>query len=92
MTPGWIQRYVLLLLPLLLLHQCVDAACLRLSFVLLLLLLLLLATLLLRAVPTWFPKAHVAFDWDRLQGDTVSVVLVLRGTMQVGYVYLACQL
>ncbi|WIA41003.1 hypothetical protein OEZ86_004644 [Tetradesmus obliquus] len=34
-------------------------------------------------VPSWFPKAHVAFDWDRLQGDTVSVVLVLRGTMQV---------
>lgn len=33
-------------------------------------------------VPSWFPKAHVAFHWDRLQGDTVSVVLVLRGTMQ----------
>jgi hypothetical protein len=35
------------------------------------------------AVPSWFPKAHVSFDWDRLQGDTVSVVVVLRGTMQV---------
>jgi hypothetical protein len=46
--------------------------------------LLLLLLLLLRAVPSWFPKAHVSFDWDRLQGDTVSVVLVLRGTMQVG--------
>ncbi|KAF6259218.1 hypothetical protein COO60DRAFT_1700957 [Scenedesmus sp. NREL 46B-D3] len=33
-------------------------------------------------VPSWFPKAHVAFDWGRLRGDTVSVVLVLRGTMQ----------
>jgi hypothetical protein len=37
---------------------------------------------LVMLVPQWFPKAHVAFDWSRLQGDRVSVVLVLRGTMQ----------
>jgi hypothetical protein len=47
----------------------------------------MLLLLLLCAVPSWFPKAHVSFDWDRLQGDTVSVVLVLRGTMQVGVLY-----
>jgi hypothetical protein len=35
------------------------------------------------AVPNWFPKAHVSFDWQRLQGRAVSVVVVLRGTMQV---------
>lgn len=38
---------------------------------------------LVMIVPSWFPKAHVAFDWDRVQGDSVSVVFVLRGTMQV---------
>jgi hypothetical protein len=31
----------------------------------------------------------VSFDWERLQGDTVSVVLVLRGTMQVGTQHLS---
>jgi len=38
---------------------------------------------LVMIVPSWFPKAHVAFDWNRVQGDRVSVVFVLRGTMQV---------
>jgi hypothetical protein len=38
---------------------------------------------LVMLVPSWFPKAHVAFDWARAAGDQVSVVFVLRGTMQV---------
>jgi hypothetical protein len=38
---------------------------------------------LVMLVPSWFPKAHVAFDFDRVAGDRLSVVLVLRGTMQV---------
>lgn len=38
---------------------------------------------LVMIVPSWFPKAHVAFDWGRVQEDRVSVVFVLRGTMQV---------
>lgn len=38
---------------------------------------------LVMLVPSWFPKAHVTFDWERVQGDRVSVVFVLRGTMQV---------
>lgn len=38
---------------------------------------------LVMIVPSWFPKAHVSFDWERLHGDTVSVVFVIRGTMQV---------
>jgi hypothetical protein len=37
---------------------------------------------LVMLVPSWFPKAHVQFDWQRVQGDRVSVVFVLRGTMQ----------
>jgi hypothetical protein len=37
---------------------------------------------LVMLVPSWFPKAHVQFDWKRVQGDKVSVVFVLRGTMQ----------
>ena len=38
---------------------------------------------LVMLVPQWFPKAHVTFDWQRLQGERVSIVFVLRGTMQV---------
>lgn len=38
---------------------------------------------LVMLVPSFFPKAHVAFDWARVQGSRVSVVFVLRGTMQV---------
>lgn len=38
---------------------------------------------LVMLVPSWFPKAHVAFDWTRVAGDRISVVFVLRGTMQV---------
>lgn len=38
---------------------------------------------LVMLVPSWFPKAHVSFDWSRVQGEDVSVVFVLRGTMQV---------
>lgn len=38
---------------------------------------------LVMLVPSWFPKAHVIFDWQRVQGDAVSVVFVIRGTMQV---------
>jgi hypothetical protein len=38
---------------------------------------------LVMLVPSWFPKAHVTFDWQRVQGDSVSVVFVIRGTMQV---------
>jgi hypothetical protein len=41
---------------------------------------------LVMCVPAWFPKAHVKFDWSRLEGRRVSVVFVIRGTIQVGYV------
>lgn len=39
---------------------------------------------LVMLVPAWFPRAHVKFDFSRLSGTTVSVIFVLRGTMQVG--------
>lgn len=39
---------------------------------------------LVMLVPAWFPRAHVAFDWARVQGSHLSVIFVLRGTMQVG--------
>jgi hypothetical protein len=34
------------------------------------------------AVPAWFPKpGNTSFDWSRVQGDRVSVVVVVRGTV-----------
>jgi hypothetical protein len=35
-------------------------------------------------VPSWFPRPHVSFDTvlPRLRGDTVSVAVVVRGTVR----------
>lgn len=35
-------------------------------------------------VPSWFPRPHVSFDavLPRLEGDTLSVVVVVRGTVR----------
>jgi hypothetical protein len=33
------------------------------------------------AVPSWFPKPGAPFDWSRVRGGRVSVVVVIRGTV-----------
>jgi len=36
---------------------------------------------LVLAVPAWFPKPGAPFDWSRVRGGRVSVVVVVRGTV-----------
>lgn len=38
---------------------------------------------LVMCVPNWFPKPGVQFDWSQVKGDRVSVVIAVRGTVQV---------